>query len=158
MEEIFIKKLAEEARKIKMTKEESLSMRNALLLKIQKSKKSSKLKSPYFSAQVFFQRSFAILTVLALFFGLSKPIAAKSLPGGLLYPIKIIHEEIELSTIKDKKEKALYQITRTKKRVNEIKELKKEHKLSPKIEKDVVKTIKEHIQDTKESIKEIEKQ
>ena len=145
-----------------MTREEYEAVRTHLLKHIHSSQKQEtmeRVKSPYARKMLLvFQRSVVVILILALSFNLSKPVAAKSLPGDLLYPIKIIHEEIEIAQIRNPKEKAKHQIERTKKRIAEIETLKKKHQLDKEKEKVVAEKIKEHVEKVNEVIEEMKKE
>ncbi len=91
-----LKQLTREVRNIQMTKEEYEATRAQLLRRIhtkpRELKREERISSPYARKMILiFQRSVVVVLILALSFNLSKPVAAKSLPGDLLYPIKIIH-------------------------------------------------------------------
>jgi len=157
-----LKQLAKEARNIQMTKGECETTRAFLLEHISQSsskKEEKRIKSPYAKKMLLvFQRSVVFVLIIAISFNLSKPVSAKSLPGDLLYPIKIIHEEIEVAKIHNPKKKAEYQIKRAEKRIEEVRKLKKNHKLDSEKEHAVVEKLKEHVEEVHKAVQEIKKE
>ncbi len=163
MEHHDMETLAQVARRdIRMTREESRRMKRELFARIRANRPVG---SPYHSVPSFVQlfssfakRAVVFVLIISLSLSLSKPVAAKSLPGELLYPIKILHEEIEVMKIRDPKEKASYQVKRTKERIQEMVTLKKENKLDKEKEEEIAKHIEKHVQEATELIQQVKEE
>ena len=86
--------------------------------------------------------------------------SVQSLPGDLLYPIKISSEKAKVSLTFDKNKKAELHIESAQKRVDEIKELKKQVVEEQKVlEKDIIKDtyvkVAESVNEAKETLQEL---
>ncbi len=154
MYEKNINKFINEIKKIEMTAEEKAMMDKKIYQYLKKRGSLSPYTPLNYSLHLL-KRSVALLLMLALTFSFSKPISAKALPGDTLYPIKILHEEISSSIIKDPEEKASFEIKRTQERVKEVAQLAKEKRLNKEIEKKIVRKITEHLHEAKKEIEDI---
>lgn len=108
--------------------------------------------SPYMKHMLFFKKAMAVSLALLIAISISKPVSAKSLPGELLYNVKIIHEEIESSTIKEPEKKINFEIKRTETRIREAVVLAEEDKLDIKKQEKLAEDIKKHVRSISEKI------
>ncbi len=167
-------KLVGEAKEIKLTERERnslISAVDAFVLKnpikkdisIGASTNPQPIKSPFFNKDWFFafsERShnyyFAGAFVLLAIFGTGSALASQSsLPGDILYPIKVnVLEEVKAvflpSTLKPE-----YEIHRAQTRISEVKELAEQDRLSDDIKISVAAQIDSHISTVKKNINDL---
>ncbi len=139
---------------IRMTQQEKKDMRNNLVLFT--TSYISK-PSPYFKYISFFKKTIAVTLVILLIVSISKTASAKSLPGELLYNVKIIHEEIESAIINQPEKKVNFEIERTKTRIQEAVTLVKNNNLDKVKQEKIAKNIKKHVKNVSEDINSIKK-
>lgn len=113
--------------------------------------------SPY---QIFFvrmrQSAALALALLLVLGGASKGASAKALPGEILYPVKIIHEEIAAATKTKAEDKISYEIKRAETRIKEAAQLAKEEKLDSKKQEDLARDIQKHTQKVRSDIERVQ--
>ncbi len=114
-------------------------------------------RSPYYNKLLFFKKTFAISLIILLIISVSKPVSAKSLPGDLLYNVKIIHEEIESAMINKPEKKVDFEIKRTKTRIQEAVVLAKNNNLDKNKQKKLATDIKKHVKNISDGISDIKK-
>ncbi len=142
--------------KIKMTQQEKESIAKRIELFADT---HSLRPSPYQQYYLpFLKKTLSFALVVTLMISLSKPASAKALPGELLYPVKIIHEEIEAATIKEPEERVNFEIKRTEKRIKEAVTLAKEKELDPKTQKQIAQKIEKQVKEVTEKINEIKEE
>lgn len=115
------------------------------------------VQSPYQWTMIF-KRPIAIALVILLAMGSTKPASASALPGELLYPVKIIHEEIEAATKTTPEKKASFKIEQTEKRIQEAIKLADSEKLNPETQNQLAANIKTYTEDIAVEIKEIKEE
>ena len=133
-----IKKFIKVIYEIKMTEEEreSIKLRITTLAKLNPTKKASPfyIPSPYFS-KFHFKMSTKLVGFVLLFFvlGISGVTyaSASSLPGDLLYGIKIARENLEEKFVSTPQERIALKQKRIDTRFNEVETLIKEKKITP---------------------------
>lgn len=111
--------------------------------------------SPYLAYISYFKKSLAIALVAILFVSASKPASAKSLPGELLYPVKIIHERIVSASITEPEKKVVYEIKRTENRIQEAVHLANTNKLDSDTQKKIAVDIQKQVADVSEKIENV---
>lgn len=146
-----IENLIEALYSVKMTEQEKRAMREYVL-----GFERSPIPSPYQRMTTIMYRSLSVAFMALLTIGsLSKPAAAGALPGEFLYPIKMIHEELESVTKYSPEEKISHEIERTNKRIEEATELAAMKTLDPQKEEQIANNIKKHTRKVKQEIKEL---
>lgn len=115
------------------------------------------MRSPYQFAMMF-RRPLAIALIVLLAMGSTKPASASALPGEILYPVKIIHEEIEAATKTTPEKKANFKIEQTEKRIQEAIKLADDEKLDSKTQNQLAANIKTYTEDIAVEIKEIKQE
>lgn len=101
---------------------------------------------PFFSIHLnsFFVRNVAGAFVLLLMVGVPL-VAERSVPGDVLYPVKVqFNEEVRSTLSRSSYDKVVWETERLERRVSEARLLAKEGKLTPEAEAKVVKAVKEH--------------
>ena len=101
---------------------------------------------PFFSIHLnsFFVRNVAGAFVLLLMVGVPL-VAERSVPGDVLYPVKVqFNEEVRSTLTRSSYDKVVWETERLERRVSEARLLAKEGKLTPEAEAKVVKAVKEH--------------
>lgn len=115
--------------------------------------------SPYHKLFVSLRRGVAFaLAVLLVVGGASKGASAKALPGEILYPVKIIHEEIESATKTNPEEKISFEIKRAETRIKEAAQLAQTEKLDSKKQEEIAKDIKKHTEKVRNDIKKVKEE
>jgi hypothetical protein len=144
---------------ISMTDSEKSAMKEKLRVFTIGSVQDAPISSPYVSWGFYLQRTLSIgamsLAVLGI---LSQPASAKALPGELLYPVKIAHEEIVAVTKFDSESKIKYETVRTERRIEEATQLIQEENLTAENQIIIAKSIKKHTKKIKDTITEITEQ
>ena len=149
-----IDKLIHSLSSVKMTVQEKTTMHQELLAFT----RSYSIPSPYTPLITTVHRSltFALVAILAIG-SISKPASAKALPGELLYPVKIIHEEIEAATKNTSEKKISHEIKRAEKRIHEAAELAERKILDTEAQAEISKNLEKHTNKAKQEIQIVKK-
>ena len=114
------------------------------------------VRSPYQIYSSLFQRGLAFAVIAVLLVSSTKPASAGSLPGEMMYPIKIIHEKIESASISKPEKKISFEIKRAEIRIQEAVKLADSEKLDSKKQEKLANDIKKNVADVSEKIKKIQ--
>lgn len=94
----------------------------------------------------------ALLVVIGVGFAGTSLVAARSLPGDLLYPIMVYVNEPIGAVFLSGDERVQYEIERAQKRVSEVTKLAIENRLSPKVRDQVVAVLDVHVNRVQEEV------
>ena len=89
---------------------------------------------------------------------LSQPASASSLPGEILYPVKLAHEEIVSATKINIESKVSYETKRTEKRIKEATKLIEKNEFSKENQKTLSESIEKHNKRIQENIAKVTEQ
>lgn len=113
--------------------------------------------SPYHMLFVRMRQGAAFaLALLLVLGGVSKGASAGALPGEILYPVKLIHEEIKSATTTNTEDKISFEIKRTETRIKEAAQLAQSEKLDSKKQAELAKDIKKHTEKVRSDIKKVQ--
>lgn len=147
-----IEKLIDALYSVRMTEEEKKAMQDHVL----GFARTQAVPSPYRTVTKILYQSLSVAFMALLTIGsLSKPAAAGALPGEFLYPIKMIHEELESVTKHSSEDKISHEIERTNTRIEEATELAENKTLDIKKRQQIAKNIKKHTNKVKSEIQEL---
>ena len=141
---------------IKMPDDQKNKMRNNLE-SFALNYKLKPVQSPYHMA-LMFRRPFAIAFIILIAIGSTKPASASALPGEILYPVKIMYEDIEAATKNTSEKKASFKIEQTETRIQEAIKLADSEKLSPEKQDQLALHIKTYTAEIANEIQEIKKE
>jgi hypothetical protein len=141
---------------IKMSDSQKNKMRNNLE-SFALNYKLKPVQSPYHMA-LMFRRPFAIAFIILIAIGSTKPVSASALPGEILYPVKIMYEDIEAATKNTSEKKASFKIEQTETRIQEAIKLADNEKLSPEKQDQLALHIKTYTAEIANEIQEIKKE
>jgi hypothetical protein len=143
---------------IKMTSTEKSKLRQSLLsFAIQQDYKQQQIASLVSPFKLIFKKSLAFAFIGVLTLGsLTQVGAAYSLPGDVLYPVKIAQEEVVLKVQRNDEEKINYQIKRTEKRIQEATSLAQKGDIDIEIEKKIAENIQKQTQEVHNHISKIQ--
>lgn len=147
-----IENLIEALYSVRMTEQEKKAMQQHVL----QFSRVQAIPSPYQRVSRVMFRSLSVAFMALLTIGsLSKPAAAGALPGEFLYPVKMIHEELESVTKHGSEERITHEIERTNTRIEEATELEENETLDVEKQQQLVKSIKKHTNKVKSEIQEL---
>lgn len=157
MDKSKINKLIDNLMAVKMTEHEKDTMQRHLLAFTRSYEEP--VSSPYLSFIFSMHKAFSVALIAILFVGsLSKPASAGALPGEFLYPVKIIHEEIEAVTKQTPEKKVQHEIKRAERRVEEATKLSSKQKLDDEKQVVIAQNIQKHTNNAQEKIQELKKE
>lgn len=153
-----LKKLFSHASRVRMTQEEKLAVRNALLSRTG----IIPLKTPYFIHLIStLSQSRYTASFIAIIFVLSGGIGYASnqaLPGEALYPVKTeMTEKVEGFLVLGEKSKAKHEVKLAERRLEEATTLARTGKLEESLQVELQKNIEEHVAKASEHIAELTK-
>jgi hypothetical protein len=135
---------------VHMTDDEKRAMRMRIL------DTTPMIVSPYHRLTRIMYQSLSVAFMALLTVGsLLKPASVQALPGEFLYPLKMIHEEIESVTKQNSEDKISHEIQRTNERIEEVTRLAEDKTLDSKKREQLSKNIKKHTAKAKEEIQEL---
>ncbi len=153
-----LKKLFSHASRVRMTQDDKLAIRNALLSRTG----IIPIKTPYFIHMIsMMSQSRYTASLVAIIFVLSGGVgyaSNQSLPGEALYPVKTeMTEKVEGFLVLGEKSKAKYEVKLTERRLEEAATLARSGKLEESIQVELQKNIEEHVTKASEHIAELSK-
>ncbi len=153
-----LKKIFSHASRVKMTQEDKLVLRNAILFRTG----IIPIKTPYFIHMIsMISQSRYSATLVALFFVFSGGVgyaSNNSLPGDTLYPVKTeMTEKVEGFLVLGEKSKAKHEVKLAERRLEEATVLVRSGKLEVEVQVELEKNIEEHVTKASEHIAELSK-
>lgn len=153
-----LKKIFSHAARVRMTEEDKLAVRNALLSRTG----IIPLKTPYFinliSMMSQSRYSATFIAIIFVFTGGIGYASNNSLPGEVLYPVKTeMTEKVEGFLVLGEKSKAKHEVKLAERRIEEATILARSGKLEATVQIELQKNIEEHVAKASEHITELTK-
>ena len=154
-----MRKLFEKINKEKLTLEEK-RRGISVLQKFMRENKPTEIKSPFYNPWTIFirQKTFIVPVVLFLIFSLSTGtvLASKnSLPGDILYPVKLLNEKLESATSLSKISQVEVEVKHTITRLTETEKLASEGRLNNNLGTEIEKQFKTQAEQTINNINQL---